>query len=185
MFIAGVQAPLLFSSDGQVNALIPYGIQVNAGQQMVISRGDSLSVPQALTMAAASPGIFTTDGSGKGQGDIFVAHSDFTQTLADAQHPATAGDFIVIYCSGLGEVAPLVPTGSPAPLDHLTSTVNPVTVTIGGVNAPVQFAGLTPGFAGLYQVNAMVPQGVAPGASVIISIAEMGQFSSPVTMAVH
>jgi adhesin/invasin len=184
IFIAGVQAPLLFSSDGQVNALIPYGIQVNAGQQMVISRGESLSVPQALTMAAASPGIFSTDGSGKGQGHIYIGHSDFTQTLADSRNPATAGDFIVIYCSGLGEVAPPVAAGAPAPLDHLTSTVNPVTVAIGGVDAPVQFAGLSPGFAGLYQVNAMVPQGVAPGATVVVSLTEMGQTSSPVTMAV-
>ena len=70
-------------------------------------------------------------------------------------------------------------------LIHLTSTVNPVTVTIGGVAVQVQFAGLTPGFAGLYQVNAMVPDGVPPGAAVVLSIAEAGQLSSPVTMAVR
>jgi adhesin/invasin len=185
MLIAGVGAPLLFSSDGQINALIPYGIQVNAGQQIVISRGSSLSVAQSLTMAAAAPGVFTTDGSGKGQGHIYVAHTDFTQTLADAGHPATAGDYIVIYCTGLGEVTPSVAVGTPAPFDHLTSTVNPVTVTIGGVAAEVQFAGLTPGFAGLYQVNAMVPDGVPPGAAVVLSIAEAGQLSSLVTMAVR
>src|SRR5450432_2628672 len=106
LVIAGAQAPLLYASDGQVNAMIPYGIQVNAGQQFVISRGNSLSVAQAITIAAASPGVFTNTGSGKGQGDIFVAHSDFTQVLADAAHPATAGDVVVIYCTGLGEVKP-------------------------------------------------------------------------------
>lgn len=140
---------------------------------------------QGLAIAAASPGIFTTNGSGEGQGDIFVAHSDFTQTLADAGHPAAAGDFVVIYCTGLGEVTPALTAGTPAPLDHLSPTVNPVTVTIGGVTAAVQFAGLTPGFAGLYQVNAIVPAGVTPGASVVVSIAEAGQVSSPVTMAVR
>jgi uncharacterized protein (TIGR03437 family) len=40
--------------------------------------------------------------------------------------------------------------------------IDPVTVTIGGVNAPVFFAGLIPGFTGLYQVNATVPTGIAP-----------------------
>lgn len=185
LFIAGTQAPLLYASGGQVNAMIPYGIQVNAGQQFVISRGSSLSVAQGLTIAAASPGVFTTNGSGKGQGDIFVAHSDFTQTLADAAHPATAGDFLVIYCTGLGEVTPTLTAGMPAPLDRLSPTVNPVTVSIGGVMAAVQFAGLTPGFAGLYQVNVIVPPGVTPGASIVISIAEAGQLSSPVTMAVR
>jgi trimeric autotransporter adhesin len=185
LFIAGVQAPLLFSSDGQVNALIPYGIQVNAGQQFVISRGNSLSVAQGLTMSAAAPGVFSTDGSGKGQGHIYVAHADFTQTLADAGHPAKAGDFIVIYCTGLGEVTPPVTAGAPAPFDHLTHTENPVTVTIGGVAAQVQFAGLTPGFAGLYQVNVVVPKGVTPGAALVLSIIGSGQVSSPVTMAVQ
>jgi uncharacterized protein (TIGR03437 family) len=185
LFIAGVGAPLLFSSDGQVNAMIPFGIEVNAGQQVVISRGNSLSVAQSFTMAAAAPGVFTIDGSGAGQGHIYVAHSDSTQTLADPGHPATAGDYIVIYCTGLGEVAPPVAAGTAAPFDHLTPAVNPVTVTVGGMAAAVQFAGLTPGFAGLYQVNAIVPEGVAPGAAVALSIAEAGQVSSPVTMAVR
>ncbi len=185
LFIAGTQAPLLYASNGQLNAMIPYGIQVNAGQQFVISRGSSLSVAQGLAIAAASPGIFTLDGSGKGQGDVFVAHSDFTQTLSDAGHPATAGDFVVIYCTGLGEVTPTLTAGMPAPLDRLSPTVNPVTVSIGGVKAAVQFAGLTPGFAGLYQVNVIVPAGVTPGASVVVSISEAGQLSSPVTMAVR
>jgi uncharacterized protein (TIGR03437 family) len=165
--------------------MIPYGVQVNARQQMVIARGSSLSVAQGLTIAAASPGVFSTDGSGKGQGNIYVAQPDSTQTLADAGHPATAGDNIVIYCTGLGEVTPSLTAGAPAPVDHLTSTVNPVTVTIGGVAAQVQFAGLAPGFAGLYQVNAMVPNGVTPGPAVVLSLAAAGQLSSAVTMAVR
>ncbi len=184
LVIAGMEAPLLYSSDGQVNAMIPFGIGVNARQQMVISRGSSLSVAQGITMAEASPGVFSTDNSGKGQGHIYVAHPDSTQTLADTGHPAKAGDNIAIYCTGLGEVTPPVAAGMPAPLDHLTRTVNPVTVTIGGVAAPVQFAGLTPGFAGLYQVNVKVPQGITPGAAVVVLIVEAGQVGSPVRMAV-
>jgi len=184
MVIAGAQAPLLYASNGQVNAQVPYGIQVNAGQQYVIARGSMLSVAQGLTIAAASPGVFTSDGSGKGQGDIFVAHSDFTPVLADASHPAAAGDVLVIYCIGLVEVSPALTAGMPAPLDHLSQTVNPVTVTIGGVPAPVAFAGLTPGFAGLYQVNAVVPKGVASGSAVVVALGEAGQVSAAVTMAV-
>ncbi len=111
--------------------------------------------------------------------------TDQTQILADAANPGTAGDYIVIYCTGLGEVSPPVKAGTAAPLDHVTQTVNPVSVTIGGVPAQVMFAGLNPGFAGLYQVNAVVPQGVAPGSAVTVSLAEAGQLSPPVTMAVH
>jgi adhesin/invasin len=60
-----------------------------------------------------------------------------------------------------------------------------VSVTIGGVPAQVLFAGLTPGFAGLYQVNALVPAGVTPGSQVSIVITAAGQQSKTVTIAVR
>jgi uncharacterized protein (TIGR03437 family) len=104
--------------------------------------------------------------------------------VADSAHPVEAGEVIVIYCTGLGEVDPPVAAGTIAPLTQLSRTVNPVTVTIGGIPARVDFAGLTPGSVGLYQVNAVVPGGIASSdhAEVIISVA--GQQSRPVTIAV-
>jgi adhesin/invasin len=65
------------------------------------------------------------------------------------------------------------------------TTVNPVTVQIGGANAQVQFAGLTPGFAGLFQVNVVVPPGAATGNAVPVSITVAGQTSNVVTMAIQ
>ena len=62
LVIGGKQAPLLFTSDGQVNAVIPYGIPANTSQQAVASRSTSLSVPRNITIAPAAPGVFTTDG---------------------------------------------------------------------------------------------------------------------------
>jgi uncharacterized protein (TIGR03437 family) len=59
-----------------------------------------------------------------------------------------------------------------------------VTLTIGGVDAKVVFAGLTPGLTGLYQVNAVVPPGVAPGSQVPVALTIAGVGSPPVTMAV-
>ena len=64
-------------------------------------------------------------------------------------------------------------------------TVDTVTVTIGGVDAPVPFAGLAPGFAGLYQVNAVVPAGVTPGNDVPVVLSVSGQDGPPVTMSVQ
>ena len=63
--------------------------------------------------------------------------------------------------------------------------MSPVTVTIGGQPATVQFAGLSPGFAGLYQINAVVPAGVTPGNAVAVVLQTAGQVSPPVTMAVR
>lgn len=58
-------------------------------------------------------------------------------------------------------------------------------MTIGGKRAQVQFAGLTPGFAGLYQINAVVPAGVTPGNDVSLQLTIAGQSSPVVTIAVR
>jgi uncharacterized protein (TIGR03437 family) len=174
--LAGRAAPLFYSSDGQINAVIPYETDVNAGQQLIVVRGNTISVPQSVTIAAAAPGILN---AGNGQGTIFV-----NNILADAAHPAYAGDVVVIYCARLGAVNPPVPTGSPAPGAPHSTTVNPVKVTIGGVSAPVQFAGLTPGLVGVHQVNAVVPA-VQAGNKVPVVMTAAGQQSQPVTIAIH
>ena len=76
--------------------------------------------------------------------------------------------------------------GSSAPTTPpLSTTVNPVTVTIGGQPATVAFSGLTPGFAGLYQINAVVPPGITPSDAVPVVLTIAGQTSPPVTIAVH
>ena len=61
----------------------------------------------------------------------------------------------------------------------------PVTVSIGGQPAVVQFAGLAPGFVGLYQVNAAVPSGVTPGDSVPLTLTVAGQTGPPAGLAVR
>ena len=85
---------------------------------------------------------------------------------------------LVIYCAGLGPVAPAVKSGYPAPSSILSRAKAPVAVTIGGQPAQVQFAGLAPGFAGLYQVNAVVPGGVTPGSQVPVVVSVAGASSS-------
>jgi uncharacterized protein (TIGR03437 family) len=130
----------------------------------------------------AQPGIFTKDASGQGQGSIVFATAS-TVIYADAAQPATAGDFLSIYCTGLGPVQGNVPPGTAVTV--ATPTIATATVTIGGVNANVLYAGLAPGFPGLYQVNVQVPSGVTPGSAVPVIITISGQSSpSNVTIAV-
>jgi uncharacterized protein (TIGR03437 family) len=180
--LAGIAMPLLFSSDGQVNAVVPFETTVNTTQQVILTRGSSTSVPQPLTISAAAPGIFTADSSGKGQGIIFGPSG----SIADAAHPVKAGDVVVIYCTGLGKVDHPVPTGSPAPLlPPLSNVLSKTTVTIGGIQVDPQFAGLTPGFVGLYQVNVGIPAGIAASNQVPVFITGAGQPSLPVTIAVR
>lgn len=184
VLMGGQPLPLRYVGTGQVNAQVPFGLATNTQQQLVVQRGTTLSVPQDVVVAAAQPGIYTQDATGSGPGIIVDATQSYQ--LVTAQTPAAAGDVLVIYCNGLGVVVPALPTGTPAPLaGPLSSTANPVTVTIGGLPAPVAFAGLAPGYPDLYQVNATMPAGVPSGTQVPVVLSVAGQTSPAVTISVR
>jgi uncharacterized protein (TIGR03437 family) len=173
--------PLLFVGRSQINAQVPFDLPLNTQHQILVRRGTALSVPENLAVGAAQPAIFTRDQNGRGQGAIV---NGVTNVLADAANPVRAGDVVSIYCTGLGRVEPAVVEGTVASTSQLSRTVTPIAVRIGGRDAAVQFSGLAPGFIGLYQVNAFVPQGVA-GNEVPVVIEMAGQQSPPVTIAVR
>jgi uncharacterized protein (TIGR03437 family) len=183
-FIAGRLAPIQYASAGQLNVLIPFDLEPNSTQQVILIEGSAYSTPESLTIAPAQPAVFTQDQSGKGAGAITVVKANGDQFSADASHPASAGDTLVIYCAGLGAVTPPVATGSAAPGSPPAKASSTVTVTIGSQPAPVAFAGLTPTYAGLYQVNVTVPSGITAGPNVPVIITAAGLSSPPVTVAI-
>jgi uncharacterized protein (TIGR03437 family) len=193
VILAGRQLALRSASDGQINAIIPYDVPPNATHQMIVQRGTAASVPEPVTVAAAQPAIFTQDGSGQGPGMIVDMQPDGTQFMVTADNPASANDTLVIYCSGLGPVDPPVAAGDViAPDSPGSQTTNTVTVTIGGVPATVQFAGVAPfsgtgpdslDFAGIYQVMVTLPDGVTPAPDTPLIVTVAGQDSPPVTIA--
>jgi len=88
-------------------------------------------------------------------------------------------------CTGLGDVTPRAIAGSPAPPSPLSQVIDPVTLTIGDKNVPVFFAGPTPGFTGLYQVNATIPTGIAPSQQAPLVLSQGGRPSATVTVPVQ
>src|SRR5262249_15029320 len=145
-------------------------LPLNEELPLVVRRGDRISAPVNVILAPAHPAIFTRDLSGKGPG-IFA---DANFRLIDAANPARAGSVLITLMTGLGEVE-----GSPG------RARLPVTMTIGGVPAEVAYAGLAPGFAGIYQVNATVPEGV-PGGDAVPVVVKAGDYvSAPVTLVVR
>ena len=99
--------------------------------------------------------------------------------------PAHAGDYLLIFATGLGAVSNTPQTGATAVASPLSSLIGNAAVTIGGVPAPVGFAGLAPGFVGLYQVNVQVPQGVAAGDAVPVMLSTGATVSNVVTISVR
>lgn len=178
--------PLLYASNTLINVLIPYDVPLNTTQQLIVQHASAISVPVKTAVFSAAPSILSTNGSGSGQGHIYVLTPQGGQTLADQNAPATAGNNIVIYCIGLGAVNPPVTGGSISPSSPLANATLPVTVTFGGVTATAAFAGLTPGEAGLYQINVTIPPGVPTGSQVPVTIsAGAASSSSAIYMAIH
>jgi uncharacterized protein (TIGR03437 family) len=173
--------PIYYSSATQMAVQVPFSVPLNTQYQLSVVNGTGLSVPQTVTIAPAVPGIFTVNQQGTGQGAIVHANS---AVITDTTSPASIGETVTIYCTGLGIVSPAVVEGQQP--TTASQTVNPVTATIGGVNAPVSYAGVTPGAPGLYQVNLMVPSGIATGDKVPVQITIAGQTSQAnVWMSVH
>jgi adhesin/invasin len=160
--IGGEAVPLLAVTATQINAVLPFDLAVNTSVPIVVTRNSAVSAPQPVSMVSSQPGVFTLSETGQGIGIVVIVHPDGSQVEAGNGNSASAGDAVVIYCAGLGDTTPRSVAGFPATASPLSNVIDPVTVTIGGVNAPVFFAGLIPGFTGLYQVNATVPTGIAP-----------------------
>jgi len=178
--LADKELPLIFASDGQINAQVPFDLPLNTDHQIWVKRGSAVSVPSSITITSAQPAVFTSDQTGRGQG---VAVEAVSQRIADLTAPVREGQTIIIYCTGLGAVSPPVSAGVPAP--GASRTTSPVTVTIGGRPAQVPYAGMSPGSIGLYQINTVIPAGVAAGDAVPVMIEVAGQRSPPVTIAVR
>ena len=181
VLIGDAALPISYASPGQLNAQVPADLATGS-VVLTVRRGSTTSPPVKVNLMTANPGIFTLAQGGTGQG--IITRSDGI-TLAQAGTPATVGETIVIYCTGLGSVTPPVPAGAPAPVAPLSLVDRPVEVTIGEQPALVRFAGLTPGYSGLYQVNAVVPVLTQTGDAIPVVIRTGGQTSPPATIAVR
>jgi uncharacterized protein (TIGR03437 family) len=178
--LGGEELPLQVATTGQINAVVPYDIPVNSTQQLVVQNGSAISLPQPVVIAPAAPGIFTQIGTSAA---VFNAYEPNGTPLAN-NSPVSANYVIVLYASGLGAVNANVTAGTAAPSSPPAQTVNTVTATIGGMNATVEFAGLAPEYAQLYQVNVVIPSGLPSGtANVVLSVA--GQVSPIATIPIQ
>ncbi len=157
--LAGTPLLLYYASTGQVNALIPFlPDQLPDTPQSLVVYRNGVPALLSLNLVVYQPGIFSTAANGMGQGAIQNA----SYQLVDSAHPAQPGDTILIYSGGLGPVANPPTAGAVASAGSTTKTIP--NVYIDGIDAQVVYSGLSPGSVQLYQVNAIVPQGVHSGA---------------------
>jgi uncharacterized protein (TIGR03437 family) len=150
--VAGVDAPLLFVSPRQINFQIPFETPISSAPIVVIT-GAQQSAAELSTVVIYAPSTFVDSATGR---PIIQRHPD--GALITEQNRAKPGDTLTIYITGIGglDVAPA--TGTAASDSPLSTSIVTPTVTIGGVPVEVLFAGLTPNFVGLGQINIVLPE---------------------------
>jgi len=159
--INGIDAPLIYVSPLQINAQVPWEVPPGSATLTVMHAGVAAS--QTVTIAAAGPAIFTRPGSQQAA----ARNQDYTVNSQD--NPVPGGQAILLFGTGFGAVSPAVATGAAAGAEPLSWVTATVTATVGGASSKVSFAGLAPGFAGLWQINVKVPAGMSGAVPVIVS----------------
>jgi uncharacterized protein (TIGR03437 family) len=153
----GIAAPIVavasIGGQEQINFQVPYELAGASRASVVVTANGRSSSPVEVPIAAAQPEVFGV---------------------------VSEGDTAVIYATGLGAVTNAPATGRAASREPLSRVVAPVDVRIGGTSVPVTFAGLAPGYAGLYQINAQVPQSATGRTEVTVSVS--GAMSKPVSI---
>jgi uncharacterized protein (TIGR03437 family) len=177
----GVAAPLLVALSHQLNAVVPQSVASASSVDVVVTHGGHVSATWTEPVSTTDPALFTMDASGQGQ----AAALNSDGSLNGAKNPAARGTFVTLFGSGFGEWNQLVPDGAVIG-SSLPTTKTPVSVTIGGSNSTVLYAGGAPGLVnGVVAVVAVIPDNVAPGDAVGV-VVTVGDKSSPagVTIAV-
>ena len=177
----GAPAPVLYASESQVNAIAPYSLEGKTSAELVLEYRAARSAPVRLEVAPAAPGLFTLDSSGRGQGAIL--NQDYS--VNGPSNPAARNSVVILYATGEGQTEPPGMDGAPAgqipPRPRL-----PVKVEIGGLEAPVLYAGGAPGMAaGVMQVNVLVPARAPAGSATPVRL-KVGEYASQpdVTLAI-
>ncbi len=169
--IGGIAAPIYYSSPTQMNVQIPYGIPAGSTPTVTVTDGYSgvTASNTTVTISAAAPAIFASGG----------APVPYTT--------AAQGQEVYLFITGAGALSPAIANGAtPAagtPISELPAPVGQVTVTVGGVNAQVDFAASPTWAVGTVQINYTIPANAPLGAQpVVVSVG--GVASAPTTLTI-
>ncbi|HTS62244.1 MAG TPA: Ig-like domain-containing protein [Candidatus Acidoferrales bacterium] len=164
----GTALNVLLASPFQINAVVPAAVLPGAHTLTVHSPFGTAQQP--VTVVAVSPGIFQVGNPPSG------AVTNTSYALIGPANPLPRGQTMIIFATGLGTVTQ---KGS------LFTTDASVTVMLNGSELSSQFAGLAPGFPGLYQVNVAVPSATPPGLGLALALKVGGQVGNSVPVAVQ
>lgn len=180
----GIPAPLLYAGNGQINAVVPYGIDTST-TNMTVERGGLSAGPIPIPVESSVPAIFMCGAACNDVSQAAAINQDGTYNTVS--NPVPRGSIITFFVEGAGPMSSdsdgaVTPLNGPYPAPQ-----QQVSVTIRGVNATIQYAGAAPGYvSGLMQINVYVPTSIDFGNHVPLSVT-IGNYSSQdnVTIAIQ
>jgi len=170
----GVAAPVFSAQSQQVTVQVPWEVAGQTSTEVVVFYNSQTAVASApVVLATAAPGIYA------------VANSD--GTVNSPTNPAKAGGFVTLYGTGGGLTNPLGITGGLWPIIASLPTLTlPVSVTVGGRNAMVLYAGSAPTLeSGYFQINVALPSGLQASSAVNLVVTVGGSSSVAVPISIQ
>lgn len=180
VLIGGIQAPIYFVSTGQINCLVPFGV-TGTSVAVTVTNAGKTSNTVTIPLAKTSPGIFSLDTTGTGDGAML--HLD--NSLVNAASPAKKGEIVQLYLTGLGALTSPVADGHGATAADFAST--PLAIYVSGIAVPaasVLYSGLS-SLPGLYQINFKVPLNLTVSGELPLAILTPEAFTDQVNIAVQ
>jgi uncharacterized protein (TIGR03437 family) len=165
--INGFRMPLLYASPDQINGQLPFDL--NGQVQAVLHTPGGLSDIYYADVESSAPTVFQIAVSGQ-TGKYPAIIRTRNNQLATLSNPLRPNETFTVYLTGLGEVGPAVESGRAAPASPLSVARFEPPVLVGDVEAKVLFAGLAPGFVGVYQMNILLPGYVPRGTQIPLTI---------------
>jgi uncharacterized protein (TIGR03437 family) len=185
--INGVAAPIQYASPNQINIQAPWNLAVTDSSgpaQVVVTNAGTGSAAVAVTVAASAPAVYAIGGQAIAVNPDGSLAAPANSIPGFTTHPAKIGDGgLTIFATGLGAVDTPLADGAISS-DQTRNTLAKPTVLIGGVAATVTFAGLSPQFPGVNQINVTIAAGTPTGNAVAVQVQVGGISSNLATIAV-
>ncbi len=178
----GLPAPVLYTSIGEVGAMVPFGIDpwgINGlATQVQIVYDERWSQALPVPVVPADPALFAQDGTGGGPGSIL--NSDGTVNSFD--NPAAPGSAIALLATGVGITTQPREDGK-VPDDATPFTpALPITVLLDGQPSKILSVTSAPGMVqGFVQIKVKIPEMLPPSYDVHVML-KMGMYTSPTTV---
>jgi len=191
----GVPGVVLYAQAGQVNAIVPYGVEGKESVRVEVTYGGRRDDAGVRPVAPAAPGLFTLNATGAGG----VAALNEDGSINGPNNPAKRGSIVVLYATGAGQTEPAGVDGLPAAAPYQRSALRirlwlqrtMVMESVfrffnGFVPLEILYAGAAPGLvAGVQQINARIPESAETGPAVPVVMEVNGYGPLGATLAIQ